>query len=170
MKLAPLVTAAAALCATPALGANLRVDLEIPRIQAAEYNQPYVAIWIERPDQTAVTNLAVWYDTDLRNNEGLTWLSELRTWWRKIGRDTTLPADGVSGATRAPGLNGASFIGGQRPLRDLQQGRYNIVIEAAREMGGREVVRVPFDWNGQAQTISARGTSEIGAVTVTITR
>ena len=30
--------------------------------------------------------LAVWYDYDMRNNEGNRWLHEMRTWWRKVGR------------------------------------------------------------------------------------
>jgi hypothetical protein len=171
MKLAPFATATlAALFATPALGADLRVDLEIPRIGAAEYHYPYVAVWVERPDQTAVMNLAVWYDHDMRNDEGLRYLADLRAWWRKIGRETTLPIDGVSGATRAPGVNSITLRSAEAPLRNLAQGQYNIVIEAAREQGGREVIRIPLEWNGRSQTIAARGSSEIGAVTVTVGR
>ena len=37
------------------------------------------------------------------NEPGTKWLADLRAWWRKGGRSMTLPADGVSGATRAPG-------------------------------------------------------------------
>jgi len=169
MKLAPLA-AAAALSAAPAFAADLNISIEVPRQQTAEYHAPYVAIWIEGADQTAMGTLAVWYDVDLRNNEGLKWLSEMRTWWRKAGRDMTLPADGVSGATRAPGRHAVTIRADNPTLRALPAGQYMLAIEAARELGGREVVRVPFNWNGQAQNASAQGSSELGAVTVSVTR
>jgi hypothetical protein len=168
MKLAPATIAFAALCAaTPALGANLRVEMEIPRTTDTEYHFPYVAIWIERPDREAVMNLAVWYDRDA---EGMRYLPDLRSWWRAIGRDTRLPLDGVTGATRAPGLNGVALLGSQFPLRDLQRGEYNIVIEAVRERGGRELIRIPLDWTntGRERTLTARGETEIGRIMVTI--
>lgn len=168
MKLAQLTAAFLTLAATPAAAQNLRVDVEIPRLSTAEYHAPYVAIWLERPDQTAVANLAVWYDIAARNNEGQTWLSDMRTWWRKIGRETTLPADGVSGATRAPGATHINLRANQGPLRGVTPGAYNIVVEAARELGGREVVRVPIQWGPQAQTANASGSSELGAISVSI--
>jgi len=41
------------------------------------------------------------------------------------------------------------------------------VVEAAREVGGREVVRVPFTWPVSAtQHLSAQGSSELGAVSL----
>ncbi|HRK65151.1 MAG TPA: DUF2271 domain-containing protein, partial [Terricaulis sp.] len=43
-------------------------------------------------------------------------------------------------------------------------------VEAARELGGREVVRVPFRWGGGAVTASGQGATELGAVNLTITR
>ena len=160
MKLPLLTSAAFALGAAPALAADLRVDIEVPRLQSAEYHAPYVAVWIESPDQTAVGTLSVWYDVNVRNNEGLTWLADMRTWWRKSGRTLTLPADGVSGATRAPGRHSVTFRAGQ----------YNVVVEAARELGGRELVRVPFTWGGAANNASGQGSSELGAISVAVTR
>jgi hypothetical protein len=58
----------------------------------------------------------------------------------------TFPADGVSGATRAPGPQKVVFSGAKGPLKDLKPGQYNLVVEAAREVGGHEAVRVPFTW------------------------
>ena len=166
----PAAATAAALLGAPAFAADLTVEIEVPRLQSAEYHAPYVAIWIEKPDQTAVATLSVWYDVKLRNNEGLNWLHEMRTWWRKTGRTLTLPADGVSGATRAPGRHSVTFAANNPLLRDLPAGQYTLAVEAARELGGREVVRVPFNWNGQAASTSGQGTSELGAITVAVTR
>jgi hypothetical protein len=169
MKLPLLTTAAFALTAGTAFAADVRVDIEIPRQQSAEYHAPSLAVWIERPDQTAVGTLTVWYDVAKRNNEGQNWLAEMRTWWRKTGRNLTLPADGVSGATRAPGRHTVTFTANNAALRELPAGQYNIAVEAARELGGREVVRVPFQWGGAANEASGQGASELGAINVTIT-
>ena len=169
MRLLPVVITTAGLAvAAPAFAADLSVSVDIPRLNTASYHRPYVAVWIERPDQTAVRTLAVWYQ-QTRNSEGdgKDWLKDMRTWWRKGGRAMTLPADGVSGATRAPGTQTIRVPGAR--LNGLQPGQYNIVVEAARELGGRETVRVPFRW-GAANSGQASGSTELGAVRVNVTR
>ena len=169
MRLLPIVVTTAGLAvAAPAMAADISVTVELPRIATASYHRPYVAIWIEKPDQTAVQTLAVWYQ-QTRNNEGdgKDWLKDLRTWWRKGGRAMAMPADGVSGATRAPGTQTIRVPGAR--LNGLQPGQYNIVVEAARELGGREVVRVPFRW-GAANTGAGTGSTELGAVRVAVSR
>jgi len=166
----PIYTAAfTGLMASPALAADLQLSLEIPRLSVAEYHRPYVAVWIETEDKAAVKTLAVWYDVKLKNQEGQKWLKDMRQWWRRAGRDMTLPADGVSGATRAPGKHQVVFKGGAAPLGNLPAGQYNLVVEAAREVGGTEVLRAPFQWPPKASaTSSAKGTSELGAMSVTV--
>ena len=168
-KLTLAVTAAAAsAAAAPALAADLNVSVEIPRLSGASYHRPYVAVWIERPDSTAVRTLAVWYQqTANAEGDGKDWLKDMRTWWRRGGRAMTLPADGVSSATKAPGRHAVSVSGAR--LRSLPAGDYVLVVEAARELGGREAVRVPFRW-GAANTARATGSSELGAVSVPVTR
>ncbi|MDX1550041.1 MAG: DUF2271 domain-containing protein, partial [Lysobacter spongiicola] len=63
--------------------AGLDVTLEIPRLNVAEYHRPYVAVWIERPDHSVAANLAVWYDDDMKGDEGTKWLKDMRQWWRR---------------------------------------------------------------------------------------
>lgn len=151
--------------AGPAFAADMNVKVDIPRLNVAEYHRPYVAVWVERADQSPVSTLAVWYD--LKNKEGTKWLKDMRQWWRKAGRDTQMPADGISGATRAPGEHTLTFTEGKAPLGKLPAGDYQLVVEAAREVGGRELLRVPFTWPPQsAQTARARGEHELGGVTV----
>ncbi len=169
MRLPVYTAALTGLMATPALAADLELSLEIPRLTVAEYHRPYVAVWIENPDKTAVKTLAVWYDVKLKNNEGQKWLKDMRQWWRRAGRDMSLPADGVSAATRAPGKHQVVFKGGAAPLGKLPAGQYNLVVEAAREVGGVEVLRAPFQWPPKARaTSSAQGSSELGAMSVTV--
>ncbi|BDC47861.1 hypothetical protein F183_A01770 [Bryobacterales bacterium F-183] len=155
--------------AAAAMAADLNVSLEIPKMNVAEYHRPYVAMWIEKPDQSFVQNVAVWYDVRPKGRKsGTTWLKDLRQWWRKSGRELTMPVDGVSGATRAAGSHTLSFAG----AKTLAPGSYEFVIEAAREVGGRELLRVPFEWpakRGGNNSQSAQGTTELGAVKVTVT-
>jgi hypothetical protein len=159
--------AAGGLAAAPAYAAELTVSVEIPRLSVAEYHRPYVAIWLERPDQTAAANLAVWYDTAMRNKEGEKWLKDLRQWWRRSGRELTMPVDGLSGATRAPGRHSVTFDSGNAALGALPPGSYNLVVEAAREVGGRELLRIPVQWPpAAAASGNAQGESELGAISL----
>lgn len=153
-----------------AVGADLAVKFEIPQLNVAEYHRPYVALWIERADQSVASNLAVLYDVKKKDNAGTKWVKDLRQWWRKAGRDIELPLDGVSGATRATGTQSMTFGPARTGIDKLPAGDYKLVIEAAREAGGRELVRVPFSLPAKAgQSFSARGKEELGAVSVQVT-
>lgn len=163
-----LTFSGAALGAAPAMAADLNLTVEVPKLKVAEYHKPYVAIWIENPaDSTAAGTLAVWYDADSKEDHGAKWLKDMRQWWRKAGREMSFPADGVSGATRAPGPQTVVFAGSKGALKTLKPGAYNLVVEAAREVGGHEAVRVPFTW-GKPGKATAKGSSELGAVTVSV--
>jgi hypothetical protein len=166
--LALLTFAGAAIGAAPALAADLNVTVEVPRLTVAEYHKPYVAIWVETPDASAAATLAVWYDAASKEDKGTKWLKDMRQWWRKAGRTMTFPADGLSGATRAPGPQKLVFSGAKGPLKDLKPGDYTLVVEAAREVGGHEAVRVPFTWGKPGKPATAKGTAEVGAVTVAV--
>lgn len=158
-----------ALLSSPLMAADLQISVEIPRLQVAEYHRPYVALWLEKPDQSHVADLAVWYDVKLKDEEGEKWLKDLRQWWRRSGRSLELPVDGISAATRAVGSHTLNFNDSKAPLKDLPPGDYRLVVEAAREVGGRELLRVPFSWPAAAQqTHQAQGESELGAVSVTL--
>jgi hypothetical protein len=153
-----------------AVGADLAVKFEIPQLNVAEYHRPYVAMWLERADQSVAANLSVLYDVKKKDNAGTKWVKDLRTWWRKAGRDVELPIDGVSGATRSAGEQSISFGPARTGIDKLPAGDYKLVLEAARESGGRELVRVPFTLPLKGkQTFSARGKEELGAVSLQIT-
>lgn len=160
-----LPIAVTALIATPAAAADLSLKVEIPRLNVAEYHKPYVAMWVERADQSVAANLMVWYDVKLKNNEGTTWLKDMRQWWRRTGRDLQMPVDGITGATRAPGEHTLTFSDAKAPLKELPPGEYRLVVEAAREVGGRELLRIPFQWPPKAaQSLTAKGEHELGAL------
>jgi hypothetical protein len=159
----------AALALAPPLlqAAELSLKLEIPRLNVAEYHTPYVAMWLQRAgDQAFAGHVAVWYDLKKKDNGGAKWLRDLRQWWRQGGRDAQLPADGVSGATRAPGEHVVQ-LGGAKALATLPAGDYELIVEAAREGGGREVKRLPLKWPVKAAAqAQAQGEHELGTLTL----
>lgn len=149
-----------------AAAGSFDVTVEIPRIDASEYHRPYVAVWVEKPDQSVAANLAVWYmQKDTQEGAGTKWLADLRQWWRRSGRDQTMPIDGVSGATRPVGQHQLKFDTAKAPFSTLEPGKYGLVVEASREVGGRELVRIPFDWPAPAAAhLDAKGSHELGAI------
>ncbi len=160
-----------ALLSAPLMAAELKIEVDIPRLQVAEYHRPYVALWLEQPDKSHVANLAVWYDLKLKDNEGEKWLKDMREWWRRSGRSLDMPVDGVSGATRAVGKHSLTFSDDNAPFSTLPAGEYRLVVEAAREVGGRELLRLPFSWPPKkTETHQAQGESELGTVTLELTQ
>lgn len=149
--------------------ADLHISVEIPALKVAEYHEPYVALWLESEKGERI-NLAVWYQLETRgqkSEKGEEWLKDMRQWWRRIGRETDMPLDGVSGATRKPGRHELVFSDGKAPLGKLAKGNYVLHVEAAREVGGRELVKVPFTWPA-ATPQQATGKKELGEVTLTV--
>ncbi|QQV76767.1 DUF2271 domain-containing protein [Sphingomonas aliaeris] len=143
--------------AGPAVAGTITVT--VPAIKVAEYHRPYVAVWLEPVGGGAARTIALWYETKKTGKDaGTKYLADLRAWWRKGGRTMTVPADGVSGATRAPGTYKIALPANIKP------GQYVLNVEAARETGGRELVTMPLTVpNPNAK---GSGKSELGAVTV----
>lgn len=160
------VLALLALICAGASAAELSVNVEIPSLPVAEYHRPYVAIWIEDDSQAIAANLAVWYQV---RGDHTKWLPDLRQWWRRGGRDLKVPVDGLTGATRPVGQHILKYDAKQAPLAQLSPGQYTLVVEAVREVGGREALRIPFEWPIKAaKRGSAQGSKELGAVTLTL--
>jgi hypothetical protein len=161
-RLVPLL----ALLSGAADAADLTLNVEIPQLPVAEYHRPYVAIWIEDANQTIAANLAVWYQV---RGDHTKWLPDLRQWWRRGGRDLKVPVDGLTGATRPVGQHSLKFDASQAPLAGLKPGQYALVVEAVREVGGREALRLPFEWPiKSAKREAAKGSKELGAVALTL--
>lgn len=165
MKLPALLVLCTALSA-PAFAAELAVSVQVPALKVAEYHRPYVAIWVEKEDQTVAANLAIWYQVKKDGKEpGTKWLPDLRQWWRRSGRDLDLPVDGVSGATRPAGQHVLRFDDKKGVLAKLPPGNYTLVVEAVREVGGRELLKIPFAWPATApQQLKVEGEHELGTI------
>jgi hypothetical protein len=170
MRVTLTIALSGLLATSPAYATTLDINVEVPKLNVAEYHRPYVAIWLEGADQKVAANLSVWYQqTGNSEGHGTKWLPDLRQWWRKSGRTLEVPVDGVTGPTRPVGTHALSFNDRQAALKDLAPGNYTLVVEAAREVGGRELVKVPFSWPAKtAQNASAQGSTELGKVTLAV--
>ena len=116
------------------------MKVTLPQLSVAEYHAPYVAVWLADSRKKRVQDIAIWYDVDMKDGKGEKWLKDLRLWWRRSGRTLELPVDGVSGATHRPG---EYTIGLHNSLSAQPPGDYILYVEAARELGGREVLEIP---------------------------
>jgi len=164
-----LTATVTSLLTIPAAAGDATVSIDIPRLNVAEYHRPYVAFWIESKDGSKISNLAVWYDTKQKANEGTKWLKDMRQWWRRTGQELTLPMDGLSSPTRQPGTHQFKLDAGAKPLNELSPGDYTLIVEAAREVGGRELLRIPFQWPPKAaQVLEARGEHEISGISLSL--
>lgn len=162
--LAFAAVAATGLTVSVANAGQVVLDIEIPTQKVAEYHKPYVAGWIEDASGNHVANAFLWYDVKKPENRGAKWLKDLRSWWRKSGRDLA-STDGFSGATRAPGRNTLALDANTSAFKGLKPGAYSFVVEASREQGGHDQVKLPLVWNpAKAATASAKGTAELGTV------
>lgn len=147
---------------------SLELRVEIPRLSVSEYHNPYVAAWIQDPKADTLVNLALWYQvTGPEKDFGAKWLPDLRQWWRRSGRNLELPIDAVTAPTRPPGQHALRFDG--KRLDELSPGKYTLFVEAVREVGGRELLEIPFTWPVEkATTYQAQGKKELGKITLTI--
>lgn len=148
---------------------SLQVSIEIPRLNVAEYHKPYVAVWLEDESRSA-TQIAVWYDVEMRNSEGEKWLKDLRQWWRRGGRSLDVPVDGITSATYGPGEHALKVAIESSDLAKLAPGKYRLRVEAAREVGGRELVEIPLTWPLEKSSLplSVKGSEELGNVRVVL--
>lgn len=150
---------------------GIELTVEIPKLSVAEYHRPYIAIWLEDANGQVAATLSIWYAVHLKDEEGEKWLKDIRQWWRRAGRALELPADGLSSPTRPPGANKVEFKSDSGPLTKLAPGDYTLVVEASREVGGKEMVEIPFKWApGSEATASAKGKEELGAVTLKLVK
>ena len=146
---------------------NLSLEVEIPSMNVAEYHKPYIAVWLEDSNRKA-TQVALWYDLDMKDNEGQKWLKDIRQWWRRVGRKAEQPFDGLTSATKGPGNHTLSIDLNSTHLTGLTAGEYKLRIEASREVGGKEVINMPLSWPPKASEfpLTAKGSSELGTISI----
>lgn len=146
---------------------ELAVELEIAPQQGYRYHRPYVAVWVTDAAGRPVRTLSLWVNTSGR---GPRYIRELRRWSaaeRGVG-DAGGPdlVATVSSATRLPGKY--SFIWNGRDDRGtvVEQGRYRVYIEAAREHGTYQLMQQELTLAAAPLSAELPGNEEIGRARV----
>ena len=154
-RLAPVLMCYAVITCGIASAREIQVEFDIPAIETADYHKPYVAIWLERPDNNET--LLLWHLIDSEDDK---WLPDIRRWWRKLGRyGETI--DGVTGATRGPG--------DYREVFDVEAKEpFTLLLEVVREDGGRSLLKQRIDASGQQRVFNLPADKEIGVTTITL--
>lgn len=113
------------------------------------YRRPYVAVWVEDVDDRPVRTLCLWVERER-------WIPDLRRWGRLYdGRyDEAAP---VTRATRAPGRYDLIWDGRDDRGNALPRGAYTIVVEAVREHGGYEILKLEVQVDGRTFEKTATG-------------
>ena len=135
------------------------IEYQTQNLHLAEYQRPYVAIWITDNDRNSIRQLLV------HGNNGR-WLKEISLWWRSYGRNNESAFDGLARATLAPGSHTLTWDGRDDKGQRVPKGHYILHLEAAREHGDHEVVTLPFELSGESFTASASGQKELGAIKI----
>lgn len=135
---------------------QLQLQLVLPQHGGAA-KRPYVSVWLSQHGQ--------WQAQLLLLGEQPRWYAELRSWWRQADSSASPGFDQRAGATRRSGLHQFRWDARLADGRPLPAGDYTLHLEAAREGGGREQLKLPLHWPLQ-QPLLLQGQRELGQIRV----
>ena len=146
-----------------------RSSVQIPRLDVAEYHRPYVAVWIENPDQSVAAHSPSGIRPTRQKEDGTQWLKDLRQWWRRGGRelqraDRRRHRRDASGRRAQAARSSATDAAARGP----GAGKYDAGRRSRpRSRWPRAAARaVRVARAGRSSTRNAQGKSELGAVTL----
>ncbi len=142
---------------------ELTVSIELSLIDDYRFHRPYVAVWIENENHAPVRTISLWF-------RKYKYLTELRAWSRyESARSTsedTHVLNSVSSATRPPGKYTFKWDGKDDLGNPVKAGKYNVMIEAAREHGTYQLLHQEMDFNGSPKQFQLPGGIEIASATI----
>jgi hypothetical protein len=137
--------------------AQMDIEFNIPNVEASAYTRPYVAVWIEDKQGKPVRTLQLWVGED-------EWLKDLRSWWRKVGRNDRAVIDAVTSATKPVGQYHFTWDGLDQKGQPIEQGDYTFFAEVVREHGGRNIVRQKITLADESFNVTIKPTVETGLI------
>jgi len=142
---------------------ELAVTIELSLIEGYRVHRPYVAVWIENEGHAPVRTIVLWF-------RKYKYLDELRAWsrvesMRSVSEDTHV-LNSVSSATRPPGKYSFKWDGRDDFGNLVKAGKYNVMIEAAREHGTYQLMHQEMDFNGSPKQFQLPGDVEIASATL----
>lgn len=147
---------------------GLIVNFTLNRPSGSRYRRPYVAIWLEDSDGFPVKTALLWLQAE---QPGPRWHRDLTRWYRndrmrKVVEKTNMIGT-ISGATRGPGEYQARFDGTDNEGNKLENGKYTLCLEVAREHGTYQIIReqIALDGNPIAKK-SLKSNIELSSVNI----
>lgn len=139
-------------------GHSLNIEYQIPKIRQGKYHRPYLALWITDTRNKIVRNLMLLGESER-------WAKENTRWWRRVGRKMPGVLEAVARPTRLPGKYHLVWNYLNDQGQAVENGKYWLHMEAAREGGGHDYQKVTIDTDidWQDYTLPAKG--ELGNVT-----
>jgi hypothetical protein len=146
---------------------ELAISFSIATQDGMRARRPYVAVWIEDEKGKLVRTLAVYVQ---QGQKGSRWYSDLKRWYRartdfydatKIDLIST-----VSTATKAPGDYVLKWDGKDDRKALVDQGKYYVCIEAAREHGTYQLIRQDLTVGSSTFAKTLTGNVEISSAKV----
>lgn len=142
---------------------ELVINLELAKFQGP-YRRPFVAIWIEKEDKSPVRTLSVWYNKPR-------WIRDLKAWYRtnysKFNvENNTL--NSVSSATRPAGNYAIKWDGKDDDGNIVENGKYIINIEVAREHGTYQLITQQVDVKNKTQKIDLSPNTEVASASIEV--
>ncbi len=147
---------------------QFNLDLEIAKpTEGGRYRRPYVAAWVEDKENFPVKTLLLFLMAD---NPGPRWHRDLRRWYsgdqmRLLVDDQKLIGT-ISKPTRNPGSYKVAWDGRDDNGKILEDGKYTLYIEAAREHGTYQLMKMPFELGNKDFEETLKGNVEIKQASV----
>lgn len=145
--------------------AKLTVSFELNRPTTARYRRPYVAVWIEDKDGFPVRTLVLW----LQEGRGARWHRDLKRWYKQDGIRRLVEEKKLIGtistATRPPGKYKGVWDGKDNQGQLVNQGKYTLYLEAAREHGTYQLIRQELNIGSKELNGTLKGNTEIKSAT-----
>lgn len=135
-------------------GYNAVLDYEIPKVAASNYRAPYVVIWVTDASRKLVRTLHVYGSQEK-------WIDSNYIWWKRYGR-TMSNLDTVAKPSRNPGRYTVAWDGKDDAGQRVEQGKYTLHIEAAREHGGHSYQTFDIDAAPKSSTQNSAAKDEFG--------
>lgn len=157
----PSTTAAASGAAWPS-GGEMVVNFTFAPSGGGFVKNPYVAVWVERPDGTYVRTISLWIE---QGSKGRKYVPDMRKWYSSTGGTDV----SMSGATRAAGTYAVTWNGTDARNQPVAQGDYVIYIEAAREKAPYELLSQQVSVGTTAFTTPMTPKGEVTAASIVFT-
>ena len=142
---------------------ELTITMTLSLIDGYRVRRPYVAVWIEDQNHSPVRTVALWYAK-------FKYLRELNSWSRveslRSPSEDTHVLNSASSATRPPGKYTFKWDGKDDFGKPVKAGKYNVMIEAAREHGTDQVMHQEIDFDGSPKQFQIPGGVEIASASL----